>query len=1151
MRLRDSSSLSKFLNEVSRGDYVDLFGLQFTDIDIYAPQNRIKLGQLHSTIRIINQEIQANKQKLESPSYKLVTEISKLTEIPSQDVAAKIQHMIEQIKEFDGNESKFDKLIMGLGDEKFFKKLVIKFLNSKVQLDDCSLFFGKKESFFSAESVIVIRNAYNHPNGDFVTETDKKNFCKSIDNINLVMNTLKPYDLFKILATIYFILGAQKIHYESPPASIDQLWSSENQDTSIDEVKSVLDDLLSGRTWTEYVDQQERKSGLIKELKNGKIVTIYGEGGTGKTELVYQALHDIINQVSLRFDVLLPITFKNDEQGEFTDSGKIVNVEMPGWKKKEKFGQILDILSHKNSREPNDGTDLDERMNRAVEYLVSSNVCLVIDNHETVGAMDQEKPLDTFLDKLSSHPDSANSNSRVIITTRVRPDSTRTGKSIPMKYLNPEEMLSLSKKRASWLAPRHKNREINIPIHEEDTNHWEDLNTWLKQELNTELERQFAGHPRVVFTAVYAAMFENKERKSLKVIIREQIRKATEGNTEDSILDNLMKYITSNSISYIPNLEHDHKSIAELARRHSFSFQTLVEICETYDSDYSVLIRNLEDLDLLRKTNENSHSFRTKYHSGELLEYIEKKYGNTNRLHSKLDWWWSKSQSLNERPVGWDTIRHLLVPIKSMKSNDMEGFTPTIAENFQLLSSGKLHPTDSTKIISLLRQFTSIVQTLSEKETKHKILGDSPDVLANENEFLLFCMYVIEKGLEGFQNYFSELTKPISAQAFERIVSLLTNIREFSVHTVFREDFVQLREDIDRRFNFLLRYICRNLPPYTQETSVPLHNLWRLSEIENHPDECLLNIGMKLLDRTGYSDAKTIFGLIRERICQPEILIGDFFSVHLSLLGEYLWKNIDLVLEPDTILMIEKIEKLLSPRDIFSYETVEIRDLVQTNYGFRGILEDGQSVNAITNRMPSFPRFSVKIQIINREQSTSNNDEFIVKCRLCSEPIEKLIKSPTSQARVIDSKHIVHLSKEQMFEKLNHKPFTDIQAAELLGTHLLAQLKEEGIFGRWKDWKKHHYPEDRDMEQIISELSNGKFTTEYRDSGTNVTIVRTKREKSKLEEKSVKKIIYESHAFSYPPKDTAESFKIKKKIQIKPLRGTPRSQKKSNITKEE
>lgn len=89
------------------------------------------------------------------------------------------------------------------------------------------------------------------------------------------------------------------------------------------------------------------------------------------------------------------------------------------------------------------------------------------------------------------------------------------------------------------------------------------------------------------------------------------------------------------------------------------------------------------------------------------------------------------------------------------------------------------------------------------------------------------------------------------------------------------------------------------------------------------------------------------------------------------------------------------------------------------------------------------------------------------------------------------------------------------------------------------------------MEQIISELSNGKFTTEYRDSGTNVTIVRTKREKSKLEEKSVKKIIYESHAFSYPPKDTAESFKIKKKIQIKPLRGTPRSQKKSNITKEE
>ena len=57
-------------------------------------------------------------------------------------------------------------------------------------------------------------------------------------------------------------------------------------------MKNTIQKLLSNNKWglNNYIDEQDRERKLKQELRGTKIVTIYGEGGFGKTELVYQTL---------------------------------------------------------------------------------------------------------------------------------------------------------------------------------------------------------------------------------------------------------------------------------------------------------------------------------------------------------------------------------------------------------------------------------------------------------------------------------------------------------------------------------------------------------------------------------------------------------------------------------------------------------------------------------------------------------------------------------------------------------------------------------------------------------------------------------------------------------------------------------------------
>ena len=183
---------------------------------------------------------------------------------------------------------------------------------------------------------------------------------------------------------------------------------------------------------------------------------------------------------------------------------------------------------------------------------------MIIDNHETVDANDPDRSFDRLLKEFTEHPDFSSSHTRIILTTRVKPDEKRIGKSIKMKYLSFEEMSKLSRLRSTWLATNNRNQNFNLQLHDENDKHWEDLQIWLTNELNHQLERELAGHPRVVFIAVYAAMFKNDQKKPLKEIIKNLIQTARNVSNSDHSLNplrSLMTYITSRSFTYIPDID--------------------------------------------------------------------------------------------------------------------------------------------------------------------------------------------------------------------------------------------------------------------------------------------------------------------------------------------------------------------------------------------------------------------------------------------------------------------------------------------------------------------------------------------------------------------------------------------------------------------
>jgi len=1182
--------LLPFENIVLQSKYQELFSKSFEEVstDYTTITN---YTEPYSIIRKLNQKIFSlikNEDREISISLKLIKSIEKISEVPLLDILEGLEQLNQsiqkRIKEEEVKESYFDNLLyVGLFELSFFEPLM-KGLFRKYQLGEqyfeqlfssarrlrpqsCDCDWGEKgekdsescsscsahTAFFSHSSIILNRNFSEHANQSLLPN-QRKALEESFKNSQFIWSKIKTSDIVKIAATIYHLLGFNNLLWDKASYTVEDIWENYPSTVSVDEMSETLNRLMSGRKWQDYVDINGRKKNLITELKNGKVITIHGEGATGKTELVYQSLDDIVNSGDFSFDYLLPFTFKGNQQGELSDEGELTEVNHQGWDAKSEFTQILDVLSSKCFIPIRDGTDSNERFKRAADFLATQKVCMIIDNHETVDANDPDRSFDRLLKEFTEHPRFSSSDTRIILTTRVKPDEKRIGKSIKMKYLSFEEMSQLSRLRSTWLATNNRNQSFNLQLQDENDKHWEDLQIWLTNELNHQLEIELAGHPRVVFIAVYAAMFKNEQKKPLKEIIKNLIQAARDVPNSDHSLNplrSLMAYITSRSFEYIPNIESNYPVIAKLAKLHEFTDRELIVICSEVDGHYSKLKQDLINLNLIVDT-ETGYSFRTRYHSQDLLEFINETFGPVKEEGESFTWWLSKLQDITLRPIPWKKLQHLTI---NNLDQPLESSSITIRDNLSRLESKDFIQENFDSVIALVRQLRNCLVQMNRPKDTHQILSDK-DSRAFLPNFERFCLLSVKSAIKGLSKI------PESRLPLNEFNSLTNLTHKIFMTSQEETDNTTLWGEIEESIHVLMNTLCYNSRKYSNDTSASLHTLWNLSQsyLDEHPSYAIC-IGNKLLNHAGRNTDKEIINTILSLDILPEYKKMESLIQLLEPFGEYLWQDSESSLESSEIKnFLEQLLELKSD-GVFSKLETSVHEIGVSKQILSGTITN--SVDKISIRgITKFESNAAEVEVqVLAKVSESDGEEFFEHflCRLLNikevkeipldpsiAPFETNQKSVNPQ--ITKTRSLKEISGAEMWNLLSSYHFTNIMASNLLGPILRNIAKENGLTGTWGKWKRKHFRGDEyDFPRIIKEISKDLWSV--REERPNEWwISRDSHTLSENEEQSLKEFI-EKENNKRSEIQAPRSFKIstnkhnKRRIKgpIKALRGTARS----------
>ena len=1128
MQHHSNSMLLPFEKIISQSKYQEIFSKSFEDIAMEFTKIT-DYTEPYSILRKLNQNLFSLMKKGEHEialPLKLIKPISEISEVPIMDILEELEQLNESIQNKIKNEvpaeSTFDRILYpGLLELSFFEPLM-KGLFRKYQLGEeyyehlfsstnrwsypqpcgCdwqALDNNRKDpescsscsahtAFFSHSSIIIHRNFSQHANQP-LPPNRRKELEESFHIQQFIWKEVKTSGMVKIAATIYHLLGCNKFLWDKPSYTVKDIWENYPSTVSIDEMSETLNRLMSGRDWKDYVDLKGRKNNLITELKNGKVITIYGEGATGKTELVYQSLDDIVNSGDFSFDYLLPFTFKGNQQGELNDEGELTLVNHQGWDAKSEFTQILDVLSSKCSIPIRDGTDSDERFQRAADFLATQKVCMIVDNHETVDANDPERSFDRLLKEFTEHPDFSSSHTRIILTTRVKPDEKRIGKSIKMKYLSFEEMSQLSRLRSNWLAINNRDRGFHLNLHDENDNHWIDLQNWLTDELNHQLEIELAGHPRVVFIAVYAAMFKNEQRKSLKEIIKHLIEDARKGqNSEDSPnpLRSLMTYISSRSFTYIPDVESNYQVIAELARLHEFSDNELIMYCHQGNVHYSKLKQDLSNLNLIIET-ETGYSFRTRYHSQDLLEFLNETYGPLKAKGSRFKWWSSKLQDMNLRPIPWNKLQHLTI---NNPGQPTEEIPTTIRENLLLLEDEQFTQVNFDSVIKLVSCLRICLEQINSSQDTHQILADK-DSRAYLQNFELFCLLSIKSAIIGLSKL-PKITLPLNQfNSLTNMIHKMSNsIKEGSTSST---SWIEIEESLLG----LMSKICINSRKYSNDTSASLHTLWNLSKsyLGEHPQYAIC-IGNRLLNHAGKNTDQEIMQTILDIDLNFDKDEMESLVKFLQPYGEYLWHNSDYSLESTDVKKFLNPLLELVPDDVFSKLETIVNDIHVSKGILSGTIANTvhkMSIKSINNLNYNAAEVEVQILAVVSKQEGEEIFEHYLCRHLEIREVKKT--SPESPITSLDNnlsiemtsqnhkrRKLSQISRDEMWELLSSHPFTKILASDLLGPQLRRIAQEKGFSGTWAKWKKKHFRK-ASFPDVIDTISEGSWSTREEKAG--------------------------------------------------------------------
>lgn len=1155
------SPLLDLLEHLRSAEFTELYERRLAPDEVLKPRNKATAGFLYEVLRQINQtiysQIKSEGNELAEVTGRLERDIASLSNMSvDEDLELYRDSLQDKLKTWYEDkgigEVKVDRFILGdLLSLPFFHSLLDGIFQSRnVDVKSESLFsnFYERECslcdksiprqdkdwpacsscsshmfMFSPYSIQLMRNVSQHQNKTSGVNQRAQIIEHYEQNFSL-FKSMSKLAIVKLISTVYHLVGASKWLWEVPPKSIAEIWNDFPTDVSKNDMQETLTLLKQNSSFGQenYVDLKGRKNYLIRELKNGKIVTIHGEGGLGKTELVYQSLDEIVESGDFKFDCLVAHTFKNNLQGELAEDGRLEQARQLGWRPSAEFTSVLTDLANRSMKgEHWDSADKDLRFKLAVEYLIRARVCLVIDNHETIARDDEEHSLDKLLRSFTEHPGFVESKSKIIITTRIRPRD-RTGEVYRIPYLNFQEMRDLARNRVRWLAKQNPTN-IQMALHQDGIVDWEGLAKWMQEQFVADIQREILGHPMIVFIVVFKAMMRNAGKKSFQAIIVEMIDNATNadglGEDTENPLSKLMQYITSLQFGYVQNIDVLHQAIYMLASQHSFSEEDAISTCSQFPNvDYTVVLNELVDLDLISKSrNESSYSFRTEYHSRDIRKFIQEKYnyfGEASEHEKVRQWVGEKVSELNTYPLTWKTVRPLsFVKVEDENKDDAKWEPPSQAlkKRIQLIEEMKLSLEEFDLFIRLADTLAFHLSKLDEPPGLlfAEVDGKS-EAWANREAYGFFSKRLIEATLQTFTRHLHGQRWSIGQ--FKQICHLLERFRlEYSL------------DGMEKSTSNLIGHLSAIAPECTKDSQESLSWLWHSLTRSGTLDWASISrVGGILYGCSGQEmDRQIIAQILKmdwEDLGHEKAYVGGMLtplSVYFS--------------NPDVNLLDTEIQQFFSqfindkdedhPFQI--HQDVNLRRVEKFGDRYVGYSTDGTVIYHLTwyeeqrlaepdSVLSLNGDHSVDLQVIHRKESVSvdSDEPDVITAFVCSQfrPLKSSAKKKISATELPE---IVELSPDEMWERFERIAFAEIISTPFF-VKLADNLREESVAnitrGWWKRWRQHHFP-DMTTPEVVESISKGQWMIILGDKPEKFTIRRKASSGSISELDSLKKIL--------------------------------------------
>ena len=1015
------------------------------------------------------------------------------------------------------------------------------------------------EVLLSSEIIRLYRNkALYLKSDDLEIERSESQLEKILTHIkNRKKISLKSGVELKLYATFFHILGCNEFLWDKSPNNIEAIWENYPVTDSTERLKATIEKLLqNNHSWGKegnYVDNQGRMTRLLNALSAGSIITIWGEGGLGKTELVYQTLSQMLkNKSNLKFDELIPFTFKGS-QGEYNyelsddDSGERRPANQIGWKTAKGISQLIELLADRQSEtDPSiDLTTTEGNSNAAVDYLIGNGIWLIIDNHE----VQDDGLLDGFLELYAQRKGSGtfNENTRIIITTRV-PPSRSIGTVIDIPVLDVQEMKQLAQNKVVWFRKKDGEKAVISKFSQPEMFQdaiWEQINTKIQNQLNSKRYRKAAGHPYIVFAAVYRAMYDEKYSETeFDKIVLELLKQFDQNPTQIGAMHELQMYIFGESFKSSINDDNADKFLkltqySELSTRvfrDKVAFEQWEEVIEDLSRREIIIPKS-------NQNNEESYEWRTGYHPKLIREYIEKKYQLQTyspiwkEAKGKIPFWDDRMGKIsNNKTIRKDTLATINVGTARQTNKDR------FKEKLKILNFRWLLEREGKKMNNFAWDFHKLIQILSHFSKQYLELITSgvenekfpfkDNSETTKTEFLNALELIIQNSLDGLTNYLRFMSKNDlnpSYEVFTVFVDILkrskdrtTEISKLGEKKQLR-DISQFLQTFDESWSKIYSNLIQNTPPYTKSTSTQHDALLQLGSFEEFGSVYLFALLTQFGCAGPIKDTKLL-----------NLLLGysqQFIAEKHGREGEITFAQNDL--QPFSKFLYNKQTNDVS--GIITSTGTENTLSKEFFLEFDNIVEDDEGDVTL------FKRRNVKLdiqikgktligtdedentwKIYNCTSNTEENKSYDIRCIpfytdgegtihaifvILIEVLESYIKAPKIPSEDSPERKepvpIESVSKERMWSILKSIQFHSIPAASLFGSKLKQALERQkppiNPTGKvWRKWRNANYTAQdielakkkgfEPIEYIIGDLSEGEWSVLELDAGKNKTI---------------------------------------------------------------